>query len=224
MPAKKQLAALDEMATHREKSEPLSENEMATKQPFGSHPANLYEAPIATKGPEQEPPNPYKNKYGRYDDPISPEVDAEIERLWNEGRDTRSISQTLLEQLGIKMDYKRVRGRMSVITRRRSKSKVKTEVENEVERSSMPKNAAELRLPSESPQIPIAKADLEGDPAAANPPPKSISRASLNGMIWDMHRAGESSAEISDELCKQGYYYSEGSVTSRLKNIEEGRG
>ncbi len=69
---------------------------------------------------EPEPPEPGRNKYGRWEDDVPPEVDAEICRLKNTGLNMRGISGELAKQ-GIFMDYMRVRGRLSAITREQNK-------------------------------------------------------------------------------------------------------
>lgn len=81
----------------------------------GTYPANFEEAPVETLPGD-------RNKYGRYDQDVSPEIDAEIMRLRFEGRDCREIAAEIEKSHGIRMHYRRVQGRLSVAGREAKKS------------------------------------------------------------------------------------------------------
>jgi hypothetical protein len=98
--------------------------ETDTKPTQGSYPLNFYEAPIDPL--PKAPPDPGKNKYGRWDTPISGEIDVEITRLHHEGKSTHEISAMLSER-DINITWQRVRGRIAYMARKGHKSPV-TEV------------------------------------------------------------------------------------------------
>lgn len=81
----------------------------------GTYPANFEEAPVETLPGD-------RNKYGRYDQDVPPEIDAEIMRLRSEGRDCREIASEIEKSHGIRMHYRRVQGRLSVAGRDAKKS------------------------------------------------------------------------------------------------------
>lgn len=54
------------------------------------------------------------------------------------------------------------------------------------------------------------------DQAGTKPGSKAIGRAELDAKIWQLHKAGKSVEEISNELYAEGLYYSEKSVRVRL--------
>ncbi len=196
---------------------------------MGDHPVNFYEAPVTPKEPE--PPAPGRNKYGRWDNDVPPDVDAEILRLRNKGLTMRGISNELARQ-GVTMDYPRVRGRLSAIVRRQNKkgaiAEVNSEVTSEVTKeatSSTNASINESNVRNVSDVRPKAENVAERSPTEENvdPEAKPYTRAVLNGLIWDLHKEGKSNEEISDELYKQGYCFSEDFVRERLKKIEGGR-
>lgn len=53
-----------------------------------------------------------------------------------------------------------------------------------------------------------------------NPEPKALSRAELDAKTWEMHKAGKTPEQISDELCSEGYYY--GTERVRRMLIQQG--
>lgn len=94
-------------------------------------------------------------------------------------------------------------------------------------RRKVPKNVAPVHAPVEASERATAEGELpevqtpaeESDPTRAV---KSYTPAVLNGLIWDLHRAGKTPGEISDELYAQGYCFDEGFVFARIKKIEGG--
>lgn len=82
---------------------------------MGTYPASFEEAPIGPKEPE-----PVRNKYGRYDSNVSPEIDAEILRLRAEGMDCREIAAEIEKSHGVSLHYRRVQGRLSTAGRQKN--------------------------------------------------------------------------------------------------------
>lgn len=131
-------------AVRQEDDATLRNVAIATKSPFGSYPANFEEAPIQPAEPE--PPAPGRNKYGRYDSDIPPEIDEGIVRLREKGLDCREIAAEILQSSGIDLHYRRVQGRLSTMARKQKRRAT-------IERCggmAGPENVAERTNPSEN--------------------------------------------------------------------------
>jgi len=85
---------------------------------------------VAPKTPES--PEPGRNKYGRWDQDMTPEIDAEIERLNIEGSTAREISGKRAAQ-GIMITWQRVRGRIAYMARKQRQKKAIPEITEEVD-------------------------------------------------------------------------------------------
>lgn len=180
----------------------LPENDR--KAAFGEHAANLQEA-------------------SRKDEkvPFTEQQKAAILRMKAAGKGAKEIAKAL----GIP-DARRVNGMIMLSKRQKVKpsgvpasgsspsggSQSQQNV-NVAERSPTLENVDPASVPQQDPGI----------EAASAPDAKPYTRAVLNGLIWDLHRAGKNNEEISNELYKQGYCFSEDFVRERLKKIEEGR-
>ncbi len=150
--------------------------------------------------------------------PFTEQQKAAILRMKASGKGAKEIARAL----GIP-DARRVNGMIMLSKRQKAKPPgVPASGSSPSGGSQGQQNAKDAELRPEAENV-AESSPTEENVASRNPDPKPISRAALNGMIWDMHVKGMSPAEISDELCSQGYYYGEGSVTDRLKKIEEGR-
>lgn len=96
--------------------------EEATKQPqssyeTGHYPRSFEEAPIESA---LKPVEPGRNKYNRWEEPVTDEVDAEIARMDREGLDCRQISGELAKK-NIFMTFQRVRGRIALMAKKANK-------------------------------------------------------------------------------------------------------
>jgi hypothetical protein len=67
--------------------------------------------------PAEKPTEPEKNKYVRWDIPMTTEVDAEIKRMNVEGKTSQEISEELAKR-NIFVTWQRVRGRIGFMTRK----------------------------------------------------------------------------------------------------------
>ena len=176
-------------------------------------------------------------KYGRYEVPISAEVDEEIHRLASDGMPTAGISNELAKK-GIMISWQRVRSVLA--TTARLKAKANREEAHKTEEAALRSAAKEDDFGPLSDQVretspsqshpgvegaPVtvareASRPTRGTPeesSEAKPEPKRISRADLNIRIWDAWKAGDDPAKISEDLNEEGYYYDERQVVNRLK-------
>jgi hypothetical protein len=74
------------------------------------------------------------------------------------------------------------------------------------------------------PAAEVSKVESHANPSGplkeSKPEPKFISRHALADKVWEMHKAGKTPNEISDELCAEGYYYGRDRVKRML--IQQG--
>jgi hypothetical protein len=152
-------------------------------------------------------------KYGKYDVPISAEVDAEIHRLSSGGMPTTGVSNELAKK-GILISWQRVRSVLATTARLKAKAERTKTAENVA--PVHPEVVADPSHPGvEGPPL-AERVSPRGTPEG-KPEPKNISRADLNIRIWDAWKAGDSPEEISRDLNDEGYFYDERQVTNRLK-------
>ena len=136
-----------------------------------------------------------KGKYDRYEAPISPEVDAEIQRMALGGLTTVGISNELAKK-GILISWQRVRSALATTARLKAKA----------EHAAHPEVVADPSPPGVEGTQALARAHPRGTPEE-KPEPRSISRAERDLKIWDLHKAGKTPEEISDLIYAEGLLY-----------------
>jgi hypothetical protein len=145
-----------------------------------------------------------KDKYDRYEVPISKEVDDEILRLYSMGLSVRQVSDELTKK-GILIPWRRVRGRISNAAREKQADTPDTS--NVAARGSpvFPGATTAPSLPGVEGAQDAARANPRGTPeekppAPSKPDPKLDYHEVVDAKIIDMKKRGMLNHEIAQAL------------------------
>jgi len=168
--------------------------------------------PGGTKPDNSEKPETSAQKPERV--PLTDEQKAQIMELHGKGNDIAEIKNLL----GIS-DGRLIQGTIMGSKRRKTAENVPA-VQSSDTSSRPQKDVMLLQQPANvadtsSTSVTSAPADK---PTEDKPAPKAIGRVELDAKIWTLWKEGKSPAEISDIIWDEGYYYSEKSVTVRLRS------
>ncbi|MHB8118621.1 MAG: hypothetical protein ACYDHX_07850 [Methanothrix sp.] len=142
-----------------------------------------------------EPPEPARNKYGRFEEPVTTETDAEISRLDADGMDCREIS-TELAKKGTLLTWQRVRGRIVFMARTKHKALASPET------SPSPSPPGVEGAPEEAARA-NPRGSLEEEksaPKSAKPNPKLNYMEVADSKIINMKKHGMLNQEIAQAL------------------------